>query len=163
MFGGRCLDRGMWRPAIACAASDVHPSANLHPAADAYAFSRLAPQHPPRPTHLPLPPHPHLCLLQPLGLLQPVHRFPPHMPERYSGCCAVAYSHRSIDTCDLCPRRSRPAHQLSHPWLRMFHLELFRLSPLSGTGSGFIIDADGLVVTNAHVVQGFKTVDVTAC
>ena len=39
-------------------------------------------------------------------------------------------------------------------------LSLVYIETSSGSGTGFIIDEDGIVVTNAHVIENFKTVTV---
>jgi len=60
--------------------------------------------------------------------------------------------------------RSRAASPFNDPFFRQF----FGLDPqqsatrvVQGTGSGFILKSDGLILTNAHVVAGADTVTVT--
>lgn len=39
-------------------------------------------------------------------------------------------------------------------------IDLFRVAPVQGQGSGVIIDKDGIIVTNAHVVKNARKVEV---
>ena len=159
MFGERCLDRGMWRPAIACAAAHVHPPANLHTAADVHAFPGQhlntrsnrtpTPDSTPTPVSSPTP--------GPAATGTPV---PTAMPQPTQ---AVAPS--PTPTIPPTPATVSTPAPTSTPTLASMVEDVspgvVQIVTLSGTGSGFIIDEDGLVVTNAHVIRGFKTVDVT--
>src|SRR5919201_6380976 len=45
--------------------------------------------------------------------------------------------------------------------VRMLHDQLFRIFPIEGVGSGFVIDEKGYILTNNHVIDDAERLKVT--
>ncbi|MFP3896931.1 MAG: S1C family serine protease [Anaerolineales bacterium] len=69
------------------------------------------------------------------------------------------FSPVEAQTIDIYKRASPSVVYISS---RVITLDLFRgLTPSEGTGSGFVIDREGHIVTNYHVIEGAEAIEVT--
>ena len=102
------------------------------------------PTTPPTPTATPQPPPTHTATPTPVPTALPTSTPAPPTPT------PVAPTHTPLPS---------PTPTLAQ-MVEGIAPGLVYIETSTGSGSGFIIDADGLVVTNAHVVERFESVDV---